>query len=679
VGAAALGLLLVAVGVVAAAHAVALPVSAACAAASVGLLLAAGTIRRKGARRVAKDVRDTCAAERVQKARVVVALFEGGPAGRTCRIAMRAIDRETTRVMRIGKRGEAAVRRHGAAKTGTAGVLPEKIEISVSSSSGSVDSVTIAHEDEADLFRPLALAFLAENAHVEAIAAIAMVGAVYGEIARPAMRGFVEMSYQGSPLKEAVVAAHKVLGEFDFKPEYEFVLEALSQRRTRSVVEMLVATQQGAPGPATLSIYESSMKPVVRHQAFVGACIEYLAHRAYATFPVIRALEALSFIPDARVVPHLLRYFERSLFDPEGISAIIRLGPEVHPQLLEAIARDGVPYHRFNAALAAGAMELEAVKPVLRTLMGRLMDPIERIGCGFALVRLNDSEWLPEMVTALDHENADVRHAAAIALEHLTLPLADEVYGRHLCSGTTLVRLRLTRKLGSQDTSSPALIDALAARLDDEDEAVRTAAVEALGKLGAEKVYDCMAALCQTASSQVQVGAYGVLGKLSDDRALPLLREALSKRKEPSVRRAAITALGDLKDGESIVPICGVLGDDEMRNPAYWALLRIGLEHADAVRQALERRSDAPLRLFVLAALGDGGAKEKMKGIMRPDGDVQQLFEVIQYASILHDPIFEVPLRSLLTFRRPSNFPGDRYISYIAFKALVHILVAKSP
>ncbi|HEY4688704.1 MAG TPA: HEAT repeat domain-containing protein [Anaerolineae bacterium] len=641
----------------------------------------ANGIQQRSAQQVADEISRTCEAENLQKAKVVEAAFKSWKAGSVYKAVMSALDPETAKILETGKRGLEALTRRTGAKGKAAPAVPDTIQIEVASSSGSVTAVTIKHEDEAEQFRSVALDFLASNAYVEAIAAAGMVAVVYGEIARPGMERVIEITHATDRLKDAVVAAHKVLASFEFKPEQKAILDALIKRRTRSLIELLTAAQQQQTGADTtvgLARAEEIARPFIRDDAFVGAVIDYLGARSTDSLPVIRAMEALSMIPDIRIVPYLLKVFGQMLFYPEGIDAITRLGSDAQAQLLQALRTDGSPNLRFNVALTLGVMEAEAAKPILQELMGRLTNPIERIGCAYGLVRLGETTGLDEITGFLGHTDENINHAAAIAAEHMNQPLDNAVYLRHLSSANRLVRLRLTRKLGAQGTDDPQLIEALIARFDDADESVRSAAVESVSKLGAAHVYDRIADVAQHGSANARACACEVLGKLGDQRAVSLLTEALRRETTVPLRRTILSALGELQAVSALDLIKSYLDNDDLSNAAHWALLRIGLQHADAVKAVLNRRRDKPQKLFVLTVLGDDAAKQKMRGMITSSQNIQDLLQLIEDAMILGDPTFEAPLRGLLKYRRVQNFPGDRYISYMAFKALVRVLLAKS-
>ena len=57
--------------------------------------------------------------------------------------------------------------------------------------------------------------------------------------------------------------------------------------------------------------------------------------------------------------------------------------------------------------------------------------------------------------------------------------------------------------------------------------------------------------------------------------------------------------------------------------------------------------------------------------------DIQTLLQACDYARILSNPDFEVPLRNLLNYTNQNYVPNDKYIPYAAFKALIHTLLTK--
>lgn len=603
---------------------------------------------KRAIQQLGDEIRQTCEAEGLSKAEVVEALAARVPSVSLRKAVLSTVDAETMAILKIRNRGLAFFRRNVAGK-----------------------------EEDALEFRSITLDYLSHKLYVEAVAALGMVSTIYAEIAPP-FPPDVDVDqliqFYPDPSTRVELATRKVLSGFDFEPDLKAILEAGIKRRDLSLLELLVAAQtQETDAVTALADASEAFKPLIRDEVFVGACIDYLGERATQA---IQAPQALALIPHIRTVPYLLEVFDLVPFYPQGIDALTRLDESVRPQLLEAL-RTGNPKRRYNIALALGVMEAEDAKPVFTELLTTLTDPLERIGCCYGLVRLGETEQLDEIVQALDHSDADIRHAAAIALEHLPQPLEDEVYLHHLTDAERLVRLRLTRKLGSQGTDNPALIDALVARFEDGEEEVRSAAVDAMVKLGAEKVYGRMVELTRSSSSVVRACAYQVLGQLSDSQAVPLLVQTLEGYQPADVRRAVLSALGELQAVTAAEKLGGYLRNDELSGAAFWALLRVGFKDAEAAKAMLRRHGNRPERLFALSVLGDEKAKRQFKGILSPSTDIRILGQALEYARVLSNPELEILLRQRLTYSNQEYAPTDKLIPYLAFKALIHTLLAK--
>ncbi len=635
------------------------------------LLNRASKFRKEAVQRLAGEIQQTCQSEELAREEVVEALFEKTK-GKVSEEVLKAVDPDTVALLSIRGRGEEFFKRASSQK-----ISP--MQISVSASSGSVTSVTVQGEQDVDRFSAIAVDYLAHKGHVEGIAALAMVQMLYTEIAPPAGELLISAS-QGNPaLREVAVSAHKVMSSFDFKPEMKAVKETLAKRRTQSFLELLLSAQQQQVDldDATLAATLDTTSLKVRDEVFVGACIDYIGKQTADLFKRNKSYELLAQIPDARTLPYLMDGFKQLFFFPQGIEAVALLGEETHPKLLEAV-RTGSGSLRFNAALALGFMNVAAAKSDLAEVLPTITDPTERVSLCYALVRLGEMEHLGTIVDTLDHPNDDVRHAAAIALEHIEEPLDDEVYLNHLDDENMLVRLRLARKLGAQGTQNPAVIGALVERFDDTSEEVRSAAVMSVGGLSPDLIYDRIVELADHGTANVRLCAYEVLGKLSRPEAVPVLTDALSKTYDKDVRRTALSTLGELGAVEAASQIAHYLDDDDLSNAAFWALLRISLKDKEAGTKPLHGRGKHKVnQLFLLALHGDQQAKSQLKGMLSPSKDFTTLIQAMEYAQILRDPDFEAPVRQLLKYRNPIRFPGDRYVSYMALKALTYIQLAK--
>jgi HEAT repeat protein len=169
-----------------------------------------------------------------------------------------------------------------------------------------------------------------------------------------------------------------------------------------------------------------------------------------------------------------------------------------------------------------------------------------------------------------------------------------------------------------------------------------------------------------------------VLGRLSKPEAIPLLIGALVTAGDNDLRRAAISALGTLAAVEALDSIKPFLKNDDLSHAALIAVLQIGIKDKDAAIQVLRGLGREPKALVVRTLLGDAGAKKQYKALLKPGADLKNLLGALEFGAMLKDPEFEEPLSQLTKFRKHTNFPGDRYVSYLAVKALVGIKLAKA-
>ncbi|WPD20730.1 MAG: HEAT repeat domain-containing protein [Candidatus Electrothrix scaldis] len=245
-----------------------------------------------------------------------------------------------------------------------------------------------------------------------------------------------------------------------------------------------------------------------------------------------------------------------------------------------------------------------------------------------ALGRLGDRSVAPNLVTFLENknENAKVQRAVEAALRKL---------GDHSVA-SALVKLP---KDEDEDAARPSTAEALeklstpelVKRLKDEEESVRQAAAQALGKLGDRSVIPTLVMLLKdknpfvqeaAATSLGELGVYSVapeliklltngvvrqsmikaLGKLDAPSAVSKLIKLLSER-DINVQQPAVESLGKLGDRSATPALVMLLADQnmEVRQPAAQALGRL---KAATVAPILRRYlHDAELRDTAAKAL----------------------------------------------------------------------------
>ncbi len=121
---------------------------------------------------------------------------------------------------------------------------------------------------------------------------------------------------------------------------------------------------------------------------------------------------------------------------------------------------------------------------------------------------------------------------------------------------------------------APAALDRLRRVLgSDEDEHVRTEAVDALGALGADG-YDAVMVATADPSWRVAEAAVTALGEIADPRAVPFLIETVRGDGEPLIREAAIAALGAIGDERAVPALLevGHTGRPQLRRRVVVAL-----------------------------------------------------------------------------------------------------------
>jgi HEAT repeat protein len=639
-------------------------------AAGIVLLVRARSSRNEAVQQLATEIARSCEAESLSKPDVVERLWSRQIKGAISELVLGEVDPATVGMLDLRRRASEFFEDKSATD-----ISPVKINVSTSGST--VSSVTLEGEKAVNRFSAIAVEYLDYAAYIESIAALATLQGIYTQIAPPGGEIMIAGTPDSHPLKQVTLSAHKMISSFDFKTEMEAIYSMLTKKRTQSLLMLIMARQQSEAERAIEQAQVDMSALAERDEVFVGACIDYLGRMTDDFFKRNKISQALALIPDKRILPYILKAFEWQPFFPQGIDAVVRMQKEARDPLLEAF-KSGSTSMRFDAGLALGIIDPEGVKPEMEQLLPTLTQPMERIACYYTMVRAGDADAVSEIADYLGASDDNVCHGAAIALQHLQDPIDEEIFHQHLDHGNNLVRLRLVRKLGSQGTDTPALWDALIARFDDGEEMVRSAAAEAIGSMDGDQVYDRVLEAARGGTVLSRVSAYGALGKLGNADAVPVLMNGLDTARDNDLRRAAISALGELGAVEALERIKPYLSNDELSNAAYWAVLRIGMGHKDAALQVLQRQRSEPKALFMRTLLDDEGAKGQYKRLLSPSKDVKTLLTAMEFAPILRDPEFEQPIQKLITYRRHANFPGDRYVPYLAVKALIHIKLAKS-
>ena len=555
----------------------------------------------------------------------------------------------------------------------------EAVKINVQTTNNTVSSVKLSGEEAIDRFTKITLDYLDQNAYIESIGSLAVLQSVYNQIAPPGGNFILQAAPDNNRLKQVSINTHQIFSNFNLTSEMKAIFEVLTKRQNQSILHTLLENQK--PVQYTEQMLGTTEIDLtlfnLQDEVTIQACIDYLGKKTVDPIQRYKTAEVLALIPDQRITPYIIQAFAWFPFFPQGIDGLHRLGKTTVPELWEAF-QSGSIQARFNTAMALGIIAPQEIQAELEAIYPKLLAPIERIGCEYALVRAGQVDRLVNIISALEKQDENVRLSAAIALEHLPNPLDEQVFLKHLDDKHQIVRLRLVRKTGTQKSSSPALRDALFARFEDSSPDVRSAAVKVLSQIDDPTIDERLFKFATSGSIQARTCAYQVLGKRSNRKAISLLLDGLKTASDNDLRRAAISALGEIGSGDVIDPLKTYIKNNELSHSVYMALMNIGIRESDVILQVLRSMGRKSKALAIRALLGDEDGIRQYKSLISTGTDIQTLLDALQFAPALRNPEFEGPLNILLTYRKHSNFPADRYVANLALKGLVQIKLSQS-
>lgn len=278
-------------------------------------------------------------------------------------------------------------------------------------------------------------------------------------------------------------------------------------------------------------------------------------------------------------------------------------------------------------ALRAGATDAAALRKLFEAV-DAVQEPAVRLAAGTALGTLNLDRFAD---LVLNHENAQLRKAAAYGLKVVADPESQDVLARALAVDdhagvreAAAEALALVGKDGAEET----LLRALGS---DPESLVRAASARSLGVLRTESTaVRMLPAVKSDSSAEVRESVVWALGQIKHRAALPVLLiardedvsavvrdasaealsewdfvdvlEILERAAEPDLRAVAAQLMGERKLQEAIVPLGAALSDEDE-------------QVREAVREALE-------------AIGDVIWLENGGGVLEFEGDLAFLADV---------------------------------------------------
>lgn len=220
----------------------------------------------------------------------------------------------------------------------------------------------------------------------------------------------------------------------------------------------------------------------------------------------------------------------------------------------------------------------------------------------------------------------------------------------------------------SQDTG---VVNALIARLKDENAGVRRAAANSLGRLGDARAVAPLIAVLADADAEVRATATDALAHFEDPRAIdPIV--ALLKDPVTDVRRNALNALSHWEQGVPTAPVIALLDDPDadVRRDAVHLLDHLGARSAGSAIARLIHDPNADVRRAVVQAMGNlheqSGAAAITEALSDPDPDVRH--QALDALNDLKAPIAEATLLKMMTDVNPdvrqaaAHIAGDRSV-----------------
>lgn len=299
-------------------------------------------------------------------------------------------------------------------------------------------------------------------------------------------------------------------------------------------------------------------------------------------------------------------------------------------------AKPAAPAKKAEAKPAAAAKK-EEVQPVAVST-APVVDPFaeaieklksadegERRMAAGRLAQFRDPRAAPALMNALSDKSPQVRQAAADALGLMTwreaIPKLSEML---LKDGEPAVRQQAAIALSymADQRSGPALAQAL----DDENQAVRYAALHTLGVLKYLPAEEQVAALLSSKDINMRRSAIAALGQMQARNSGAAVAAALSDP-EPPVRLEAVKAVGETGYREAapeLVKLLDAANQPQLRVESALALSKLGMN--DGLQTAYEfiKSPEISIRnqaVNVIVAVGDARSLKFMEEISAAETD----------------------------------------------------------
>jgi HEAT repeat protein len=225
-------------------------------------------------------------------------------------------------------------------------------------------------------------------------------------------------------------------------------------------------------------------------------------------------------------------------------------GPRALPELIAAVDHDDATYRK--AALARAETFRSAAAIGQWVAKGEKSDPARRADIVAMLGRQGDRRALPFIRASMTSAEPEVALAAAEALARVEGPAANEA----------LIGLLKNRPADAQRvadilmwTTDAKGLDPLAALLQSDDPAPKAAAVRVVGARGGARFAAQVLPLASDSNAAVRAAAYGALAGVAGPADLPTLLTLLDAAPEPALvrdaQRGIVSAIGRVEPAET--------------------------------------------------------------------------------------------------------------------------------
>ncbi|MGA1794476.1 MAG: HEAT repeat domain-containing protein [bacterium] len=468
-------------------------------------------------------------------------------------------------------------------------------------------------------------------------------------------------------LRQAVVESLGQIGDVAAIPALTGALSCNDPALRNDTIASLVNIQRMAKP-------KGGCLPGIKHALRNGDLIEHLLRSLQDGDLEIRrnAVIALGWLKDKRAVAPLVALMTSYDLEEYVVGALVSIGDGAVPCIIEGLHnpdpriraciircidwignRQGVEACipclkdenievRNQAAMAmAGWLDLAAIEdglfeslsdpePEMRSLVAEILgrssskrlvdrllpelfvkDRSRRLLAITILGRLKNPRTCSPLKGLLEDPSDEIRSAAYIALSSLTVKgLSEELLARGITDASPRVRKAVASSI-TAETGTP-LEGTLLVLLGDQDQDVRLAAIEALGRIGDPCCAEDLVRAFSDTPKHLGLAILRAMGNLRTARSLRFLTGFL-KRHDRDLKRVAIESLGMLKDKGSIPDLIVAMDDCDwsIRSAAVQALAQIGDRRCSgALRKKLKDPDDIVRKEAVraLGMLGDQAA-----------------------------------------------------------------------